>query len=113
MKKTHSGKVVKTKIEKQVEPTPEQKDSLKKNKVVKTSIQTGDRILDKHDKVIRTSIEKPAPTPEDTERGGTLLSPKVAKTKLVNEEGAEYKKAHHGKVIKTKIEHVEKVEVSP
>lgn len=39
-----------------------------------------------------------------------MLSPKVAKTKMVNDDGVEISKSNHGKVIKTKIEKVEKEE---
>lgn len=60
---------------------------------------------------MRTSIEKPAPGPEEEKTGRETLSPRVVKTKLVNEDGEEIKKFHNGKVIKTKIEKVEKEEI--
>ena len=60
---------------------------------------------------MRTSIEKPAPGPEEDKTGRETLSPRIVKTKLVNEDGEEIKKSHHGKVIKTKIEKVDKDEI--
>ena len=53
-------------------------------------------------KIVKTRIDTTS-VPKTTQ-GESMKSPKIEKTKMVNEDGVEIKKTHHGKVVKTRID---------
>lgn len=107
-------KVVRNKIEKvDVSPDTKEESTKKVPKVLKTNIQTGLLILDKEHKVVKTKIEQPPPGAEEEKTSRETSVPKVVKTKIVTNDGAEVVRiSKGGHVIKTKIENVVKDEIT-